>query len=284
MTGKNLGFVLSAAFLWLAWTAPAFADNFIDACDLDCRGGCLPGDTKCRKGEPLGNGEIGCILTDPNLVCSLGIGLHNGMDLDMHGLNYTCDPSGCTGEAIRITYFFSTISNQSSGESKIVGPWFPAIDCLDNVGSEVIGIKVEGTGYGINRCHRVLDNVVLGINAFLGYGILTDTSPFSSTVIQNNYVAGADFGIVAYGGTVSDNFVSTNDATAFGIWTLGTSALSVIDNVIMGDGFPGASNEVINADNTSTTFSGNICDNTHEDCAQCGQNGYCVENTAPFSP
>jgi hypothetical protein len=181
----------------------------------------------------------------------------------------------------------SAVKNTASTDSTIRGNFGMGVDCQSTSSSQVmgIGIKISGSGnvVGINNCAKVKENVVTYEGDGLGtFGIWTE-GVANSDYIRDNYLDKWVLGIFLYtdtGGSVDHNFVYLRDDSTVGIGLPASvvSTLEVERNIIVG-----GEDQLMVWGNATSSIEGNLCDPGNDGCAECIDDGYCDEPTAPFT-
>ncbi len=221
---------------------------------------------------------------DYNCTNGQGITLQNGADLDMHGHTLTCVSSVCGNKAgVTMTGDSSVVKNlDAAHEAKILGPFFPSIDCASHTGSKVTGIHFEGqANYGTVNCSKVESNVFLGSQV----GNITSSGVSNSDHIGDNYIAISHNTAISLFGNkttgIDHNLIVLEQLTGTGSAPVGielsaTNSVSATNNIFMGQGGAPFSG-------TPATVGSNYCEPESTDCQTCIGDGSCDTPVAPFT-
>jgi hypothetical protein len=278
----------------LGWPVTArashtFSDCFV-TCEVDCDDpGSGPNCHEAEGGECILSADITCNSTTTPVVR-----LRDGMNLDMDGHTITCDASGGCHNGVQIEGNGSKVYNSAAPqEAAIKGGFWAGVECNLYPGSEVDGIRIENTLIGLRNCKIVKNNAIVGLGrTYLtaNWGIQTQGVTSGSDLISGNYFADKNRAILITGTNAveaRDNVIHTTGWSACGVELTTGSQAVLKGNTFLGVGNAGfgTTRKVIcvpTPEPTGVTYSGNVCDRDHPDCAACIAAGRCMPFTAPF--
>jgi hypothetical protein len=279
----------------LGSTLPAQANHIFfgcgKTCEVDCDDAPYPDCIEAEGGK--------CILGE-NIECNSttipAVRLRDGMDLDLDGHTITCATGvNCHNGVQMDSGSASKVVNNASSEAVITGGFWAGVECNLLAGSEVTGIRIVNTLVGVDNCKTVKNNVITGLGRnflTLNFGIQTTGVTASGDEISGNYIADKSWGIYISGTDAveaSGNVLHTSLWTNCGVNLTANSEAIIEGNTFLGVGNAGfgSTRKIIclpNPEPTDTTYSGNICDRDHPDCAACIAGHRCMPFTAPFVP
>ena len=292
MNNAAVSSIVLVFFSGIVSTAALGQNNITDCndfCDIDCSG---QGD-HCKTAV---QGE--CEVTASVLTCGAGEGpilLKSGTDLDLNGQTIECESGVNCGDAIKMEDTNSRIYNSDSVPATITGRFGDGVDCGGFNGSKVEGITIHNSYVGIRNCKIIEENVITGIGRIdlftANYGVVSSGVTTSGDTVQRNYFEGKLVPIRYTGDgkpKIRDNVIHTDH---YGLWVFDVSDSdsepTIESNIVLGTGSALSGTRLIvrlpsPPPSGATSISGNICNEDHNDCQNCQDDGHCVAYESPF--